>query len=364
MANGTCPLEGVEVIDKQFWKGRRVLVTGHTGFKGAWLSLWLNKLEAEVTGIALPPATTPNLFEATQLEKKIHSHFCDIRNAAELAKIVHKARPEIVFHLAAQSLVRESYRDPLYTFAANVMGTAHILNALRGMPSVRVAVVVTTDKVYRNNEWHYPYKEEDPLGGHDPYSASKAACEMVIESYRLSFLASQGVAVASARAGNVIGGGDWAQDRIIPDAVKAWENGQPLVVRNPEAVRPWQHVLEPLFGYIVLAQRLYREPKLSGSYNFGPATDEVVKVKELVEWAKHFYGRGEVIYSEEDNNAPHEAKWLTLETAKAQNVLGIRPKWNVREAICLTMQWYKDFYEGKYALNLCLVDIEAYEVYE
>ena len=349
------------MINKHFWKNKRVLVTGHTGFKGAWLSLWLKKLGSEVYGIALPPKTIPNLFTEAHLESEIASYVCDIRDMDSLKKLIIQAQPEIVFHLAAQSLVLASYRDPLNTFATNVTGTVHLLEALRGQSGIRVAIMVTTDKVYRNLEWPYPYRENDPLGGHDPYSASKAASEIVIESYRLSFLASQGTAVASARAGNVIGGGDWAEDRIIPDAVRAWEAGKPLLVRNPEAIRPWQHVLEPLYGYIVLAQTLWEKPELACPYNFGPATDEAIKVRDLVEMARIYYGRGEVTFAPASQDAPHEAHWLALETARTRNVLGIKPKWRLKEAVEKTIYWYRAFYEGKDARDLCIYDIEAYE---
>ena len=246
-----------------FWRGKRVLLTGHTGFKGAWLALWLQRLGVEVTGIALAPATQPSLFGLLGLDRWMPGHTCDIRNAAELKSLVGAARPEIVLHLAAQTLVRVGYQQPQETFGTNVMGTVNLLDALRDVDSVRVVVAVTTDKVYQNREWPYPYREEDALGGHDPYSASKAAAELVIASYRVSFLGLAGVAVASARAGNVIGGGDWAADRLIPDAIRAWNANQPLQIRRPQAIRPWQHVLEPLAGYIKLAEQLWQQPSVA-----------------------------------------------------------------------------------------------------
>ena len=239
-----------------FWCGRRVVVTGHTGFKGSWLTLWLRRLGALVTGVSLPPMTTPSLFAAARIDTLCKSRFLDIRDSSGLADLIRAAQPEVVFHMAAQPLVRASYRDPLTTFETNVMGTVHLLEAVRRLGVTRVAVMVTTDKVYRDAESPVPHSEDDPLGGHDPYSASKAASEMIIESYRQSYLSAQAVAVASARAGNVIGGGDWSQDRLIPDAVRAWQGGKPLTVRRPAAVRPWQHVLGPIFGYLILAQRL------------------------------------------------------------------------------------------------------------
>ncbi|MFY8051770.1 MAG: CDP-glucose 4,6-dehydratase, partial [Armatimonadaceae bacterium] len=255
-----------------FWNGKRVVITGHTGFKGSWLTLWLSQLGAKVTGIALEPCTTPSIFNEANIAECCDHHVCDIRDAAKTASLIKAANPEIIFHLAAQPLVRLSYREPLETFASNVMGTANVLNALRECPDCRTAVMITTDKVYHNREWAWPYREDDTLGGHDPYSASKAACEIVINSFRQSFLNDAGVAVASVRAGNVIGGGDWSEDRLIPDAVRAWTSGQTLSIRRPDSVRPWQHVLEPLRGYIELAEKLHETPSLAGAYNFGPRT--------------------------------------------------------------------------------------------
>ena len=343
-----------------FWRGKRVLLTGHTGFKGGWLALWLQRLGADVTGIALAPSTTPSLFDLARVAGGMKSHLCDIRDAAALAALLRAARPDLVFHLAAQPLVRASYREPLATFATNVMGTAHLLDALRGLDCVRVAVMVTTDKVYRNNDWPYPYREDDSLGGHDPYSASKAASEIVIASYRDAFLSAQGVAVASARAGNVIGGGDWSEDRLIPDAVRAWQAGQPLVIRSPGAIRPWQHVLDPLAGYLMLAQKLFEEAKLAGAYNFGPQTDEAATVRDVVELAFSAYGSGVTSY-ENNSNGPHEAGWLALEVAKARVALGVAPHWTLTEAVNRTMAWYRAQHEGADSRALCEKEIAAYE---
>ncbi|BCX12095.1 MAG: CDP-glucose 4,6-dehydratase [Thermosynechococcus sp.] len=279
------PLESVD-MNSFFWQGKRVLITGHTGFKGGWLALWLRELGATLCGISLPPATQPCLFELARVGEGMESHFIDIRDVESLARTVRKFAPQIVVHLAAQPLVRASYRDPLLTFATNIMGTAQVLDSLRGLDSVRVAVFVTTDKVYENREWPYPYRETDSLGGHDPYSASKAASELVVASYREAFLREQGIAVATARAGNVIGGGDWSEDRLIPDAIRAWQSGKQLFVRRPEAIRPWQHVLEPLYGYLVLAERLWDQPHLAGAYNFGPDPAEAATVRAVIEYAR------------------------------------------------------------------------------
>ncbi|MDD2768284.1 MAG: CDP-glucose 4,6-dehydratase [Methylococcus sp.] len=346
-------------VSSAFWTGKRVFLTGNTGFKGSWLSLWLQQLGAEVTGYALAPSTTPNLFESAQVADGMVSHIADIGDYSKLVGALRNARPDIVFHLAAQPLVRESYRNPLGTFSINVMGTAHVLEAIRQSTSVRVAVMITTDKVYRNNEWFWPYREEDVLGGHDPYSASKAASEVVITSYRDAFLTVQGIAVASARAGNVIGGGDWSEDRLIPDAVRAWSTQQTLPIRRPDAIRPWQHVLEPLSAYLRLAERLWNEPKLAGAYNFGPHTHEAATVRQVVTYAQTAYGAGEVAWGE-GTDGPHEAGWLALEIAKARNLLGVEPRWDLAHAVSRTMHWYRRQNEGEAARRLCEDDLAAY----
>lgn len=344
-----------------FWRGKRVLLTGHTGFKGSWLALWLARMGAEVTGLALAPATEPNLFTLARVADGLHaSHECDVRDAQAVAAHVQAARPQIVLHLAAQALVRAGYADPLATYATNVMGTAHVLDALRGQQDTRVAVVVTTDKVYRNREWAYPYREDDPLGGHDPYSASKAAAEIITASYRDAFLAAQGVAVATARAGNVIGGGDWAADRLLPDAVRAWQAGETLSIRSPEAVRPWQHVLEPLAAYLRLAEVLWHAPTQAGAYNFGPHTHDVATVKKVIDLACGAYGSCGVSYEKYSKNV-HEARYLALEVAKAREELGIRPEWPLEKAVQRTMVWYRGLSAGRDAKALCESDIQDYE---
>lgn len=343
-----------------FWRGKRVLLTGHTGFKGSWLTLWLHRLGAMVTGVSLPPVTTPNLFTDANLGALCDSRLCDIRDAGALAALIRATRPEIVLHLAAQPLVRAGYQEPCATFDSNVMGTVHVLDALRGLANVRVAVMVTTDKVYRDSAVRRPYREDDPVGGHDPYSASKAACEIVIASYRDAFLSAQGVAVASARAGNVIGGGDWSDDRLIPDAVRSWQAGEELVVRRPQAIRPWQHVLEPLAGYLTLACRLWQEPALAGGYNFGPDPDDTVAVCDVVELARRAYGKGTARYSD-GSEGPHESGWLALDTARVRERLGIRPVWRLAEAVERTLAWYRAHNEGADARQLCGDDISDFE---
>ncbi len=347
-------------INPAFWCGKRVLLTGHTGFKGAWMALWLYRLGAKVTCISLPPATTPNLFSLANIQAITDSHFCDIRDATQLAAFVKKAQPEIVFHLAAQALVHASYRDPLATFTTNTQGTTNLLDALRLLDSVRSVVAITTDKVYKNLEKPYPYCEEDALGGHDPYSASKAAAEIVIASYRDSYLKEKGIAVASARAGNVIGGGDWSEDRLIPDAIRAWNLNLPLQIRRPQAIRPWQHVLEPLTGYIKLAERLWQQPALAGAYNFGPQTHETATVSTVVQLAKRAYGRGQLSFGD-GTEGPYEAGCLILDIDKARTVLGVKPLWSLAEAVRRTMHWYREQHEGGDALALCEADIVAYE---
>ena len=346
-------------LSSNFWHGKQVLLTGHTGFKGAWLSLWLCQMGATVNGISLPPSGTPNLFTLAEIGRMSKSHFVDIRDADAVSKIVKNVKPEIVFHLAAQALVRPSYRDPLETFTTNVIGTANILNALRGIDSVRSVVAVTSDKVYKNHENIRPYCEDDGLGGYDPYSSSKAASEMIITSFRDSYLTEREVAVASARAGNVIGGGDWSEDRLIPDAVRAWDSGLTLEIRRPNSVRPWQHVLEPLSGYLILAEKLYINSSLAGAFNFGPRNHEATTVQKVIELAKKAYGHGNILWVD-SIEGPHEANFLSLDTSKSHEILGVTPRWDLEEAIERTMGWYQNQKNGMQARKLCIVDIEAF----
>lgn len=343
-----------------FWAGKTVLVTGHTGFKGSWLAIWLLRLGARVIGLALDPETTPNLFGVAGLGDRLDSQVQDIRDAAATARVIRAAQPKIVFHLAAQALVRESYLHPAETFATNVIGTVNVLDAMRGLDSVRVGVLITTDKVYANREWAYPYRETDTLGGHDPYSASKAACEIAISCYRASFLREQGVSVASARAGNVVGGGDWARDRLIPDAINAWHQGRTLILRHPHSVRPWQHVLEPTRAYLVLAERLWENPALADAYNIGPAQSDFATVGDVIAKARAAYARGEVTSAAESSSMP-ETEILTLETARSRALLGIEPRWTLDQAVRATIAWYREFERGAPALDLCEADLAAFE---
>lgn len=344
-----------------FWRGRRVLLTGHTGFKGSWLALWLSRLGARVSGVALKPDTSPALYDLAGISERLReSQICDIRDYARLEALVGQADPEVVFHLAAQPLVRASYTDPLGTFSTNVQGTANLLEALRKVESLRVCVAVTTDKVYKNTETFYPYRESDPLGGHDPYSASKAASELIISCYREAFLSARGVAVASARAGNVIGGGDWAADRLLPDAVRAWGRGESLAIRRPDSVRPWQHVLEPLAAYLRLAESLWGQPSLAGAYNFGPPADTAATVRYVVGLARAAFGNGDVSWGE-DHAGPHEAGLLTLDVSRARHYLGVTSLWSLEESVNRTMNWYRRQSEGSDAAILCESDIADYE---
>lgn len=343
-----------------FWANKKVLVTGHTGFKGSWLTLWLDKLGAKVSGISLAPNTNPSIFKLANIENKCRSFICDIRVESMLAAIIKAESPDILFHMAAQPLVRHSYKDPIATFSTNVLGTGHVLEAIRSCENTRVAVMITTDKVYQNNEWYWPYKETDSLGGHDPYSASKAASEIVIDSYRKSFFHTQKTAIASARAGNVIGGGDWSEDRLLPDAIRAWESNETLVIRRPFAKRPWQHVLDPLCGYLILAEKLWINPDYEGAYNFGPQSHEASTVKDIISMAHAYYGKGDILFESEENG-PHEAGWLALEISKAREVLNFQPSYHLHQAVQMTIDWYKMYYAGKSALELSISQINEYE---
>jgi CDP-glucose 4,6-dehydratase len=327
----------------EFYRGRTVLVTGHTGFKGGWLCAALKRLGARVTGLALAPDTDPNLFQAAAIGQGMESVLGDIRDLATVEKVLRERRPEIVFHNAAQPLVLRSYRQPVETYATNVMGTVHVLEAARRAQSVRAVVVVTSDKCYDNRGLERGYREDDPMGGHDPYSSSKGCAELVAAAYRASFFAGEGTAaIATARAGNVIGGGDWAQDRIVPDMVRGIMAGRPVVIRHPEAVRPWQHVLEPLRGYLMLGQRLYQERKFAAGWNFGPGENEALTVRQLAEQMVACWGAGRLEFASE-GEAPHEAAYLKLDSAKARSELGWKPALTPAEALRWTVEWYRAY---------------------
>lgn len=331
----------------EFYRGKRVFVTGHTGFKGAWLCRILVGAGAIVTGYSLEPPTRPNLFELAGLEGKITSVIGDIRDKEKLMETFRAAKPEIVLHLAAQPIVRDSYKDPVCTYETNVMGTVNILECVRQSSCVRSFLNVTTDKVYHNNEWPWGYREDEPLDGFDPYSNSKSCSELVTHSYLNSFFADGRVAVSTARAGNVIGGGDFANDRIIPDCVRAVQNGTQLILRNPGSTRPYQHVLEPLFAYLMIAQRQYEDGMYAGWYNVGPDECDCVTTGELVELFYRKWGPGLVWEVRQDLNAPHEANFLKLDCSKLRSIFGWRPRWHIREAIERTVEWTRVWLDGQ-----------------
>ncbi|MGN6805705.1 MAG: CDP-glucose 4,6-dehydratase [Trinickia sp.] len=329
-----------------FWRGKKVFVTGHTGFKGSWLTLWLQALGAKVTGYALAPDTTPNLFELARVADGIDSVISDIRDRHAVLNAMKAASPEIVIHMAAQPLVRESYASPVETYETNVMGTVHVLEAVRHVPGVKSVVIVTTDKCYENHEWEWGYRENEAMGGYDPYSSSKGCAELVTAAYRRSFFnpstyATHGVAIASARAGNVIGGGDWATDRLIPDIMRAIMREERVRIRSPHAIRPWQHVLEPLSGYLLLAEKLYSEQsRYAEAWNFGPNDADARPVQAIVERLTSQWGDG-ASWALDGDEHPHEATFLKLDCSKARNRLGWQPRWNLERALDEIVAWYK-----------------------
>lgn len=345
------------LVKKSPWTGRRVLVTGHTGFKGGWLALWLHELGADVTGFALPAPTAPSLFEQLRLAELIRHVEGDVRDAAAVEKVIDEVRPEVIFHLAAQPLVRYSYDQPVETYATNVMGTVHVLDACRRVPGVEAVVCITTDKCYENREWVWPYRENDPMGGYDPYSSSKGAAELAISAYRRSY--PNGPLIASVRAGNVIGGGDWALDRLVPDIVRALLSGETVKVRNPASVRPWQHVLEALGGYLLIGERLLQgDRSVASAYNFGPADDDTKPVSWVVEQMLQAWGGGR--WSKPQGKQPHEATLLRLDCSKARAELHWEPRLRLAEALQKVVEWHRHVADGGDARTISVEQIADY----
>ena len=346
-------------IDKKFWKGKRVFLTGHTGFKGSWLSLWLFSLDAEVRGYSLNPPTTPSLFNEAKIDSIIDSKIGDIRDQDALHENMIKFNPDIVIHMAAQSLVRYSYDEPVETYEVNVIGTVKVLEVARSCPNLKAIINITTDKCYENDGRTQGYKEHDPMGGYDPYSGSKGCAELVTSSYRRSFLQEQGVGLASVRAGNVIGGGDWADDRLIPDILRSFEKNEPVVIRNPQATRPWQHVLEPLSGYLVLAQKMYRDQdKYAEGWNFGPNEQDVKPVdwilnKMIGKWPNSGWEL-------DSSSSPHEANFLQLDISKAESKLGWKPIWKLSYTLEKIIDWHQAWINKEDMQTVCLSEIKAY----
>jgi len=350
-------------VKQQFWRGRRVFVTGHTGFIGGWTCQWLNRLGAQVTGYAIDPPTQPNFYDAARLGNRLPSIYGDVRDLAALSQAIADAEPEVVLHLAAQPLVRTAFYEPVHTFATNVMGTVNLLEAVRRPDSVRSVVVFTTDKVYDNREWVWGYRENDRLGGREAYGTSKAAAEMAVSAYRESYLAQreQPIGVATVRSGNVIGGGDWGDERLVPDAMRAFASGKKLWVRNPDAVRPWQHVLDPVRGLLVIAERLHADPQSHATaWNLGPAEDSARPVAEVVEALSRHWGAGPA-WEIDQRAKPYEARLLSLNCARAAEMLGWRGAWPFADAVARTVEWYRGFYDGADVAALTDKQIAAYE---
>lgn len=358
-------LEGMG-MNPNFWNDKRVLLTGHTGFKGSWLSLWLQSLGAQVTGYALEPPTKPSLFEIAEVGHGMTSEIGDIRDLVKLQTIFDESRPEIVFHMAAQPLVRYSYQNPIETYATNVMGTVHLLEAVRHTAGVKAVVNITTDKCYENHEWVWGYRENEPMGGFDPYSNSKACSELVSAAYRSSFFngstyAQHGIAIATVRAGNVIGGGDWAQDRLIPDILIAFEQGRKVDIRNPYAVRPWQHVMEPLRGYLTLAEQLFEHgPSFGEAWNFGPNDEDAKSVGWIVEQMAKGWGP-DAQWQIDNGEHPHEARYLKLDISKARSRLDWHPALSLQSALALIIDWSKQHISGANMRQLTLKQIKEYQ---
>jgi len=347
-------------LNVDFWKDRKVFVTGHTGFKGSWICLWLESMGADIAGFSLNPLDSPNLFSEAKVGENIKNTFGDVRDQGALVEALSAFNPEIVIHMAAQPLVRRSYENPIETYSTNVMGTANLLDAIRHLPGVRAVVNVTTDKCYENKEWLWAYREDEPMGGHDPYSSSKACSELVTQAYMKSYYSSSSTGLASARAGNVIGGGDWSNDRLVPDILLAFQEKIPVVIRNPQSIRPWQHVLEPLHGYLLLAEKLYNERHLySEAWNFGPKDDDAKTVEWILGEMATKWGDG-ASWVNDTNENPHEANFLKLDISKANARIGWSPKWNLNQTLGYIVSWHKDWLNGRPARDICLEQIKQF----
>lgn len=348
-------------VDPDFWRGKRVFLTGHTGFKGSWMSLWLQQMGVELTGFALAAPTQPSLFDEARVGAGMISLIGDIRDAEELTNALISADPEIVIHMAAQPLVRASYDDPVGTYATNVMGTVHLLEAVRRAPSVRALCVVTTDKCYENREWVWGYREDEAMGGYDPYSNSKGCSELVVSAYRHSFFSGAGnTAIASGRAGNVIGGGDWAADRLVPDILRAFTAGEPVVIRNPLSIRPWQHVLEPVSGYLTLCQALWdTQTEVAEGWNFGPRDEDAQPVQWIVDRMCGMWGNG-ATWQRDPSVQLHEARSLKLDISKAGARLGWQPRWSLATALDSIVEWQRAWLSGNDMHDHCLKDLERF----
>lgn len=353
------------MIDKSFWQHKKVFITGHTGFKGSWLSLWLHLLGAEITGYALNPPTDPSLFKLCKVDELLRSITADVRDSKLLKEAMHESNPEIVFHMAAQPLVRESYRDPVNTYSTNVMGTVNLFEAVRECKSVKTVINVTTDKCYENKEWIWGYRENDSMGGNDPYSSSKGCAELITNAYLRSYFDTDnykehGVSLASVRAGNAIGGGDWAEDRLVPDCMRSLMEDKPIVIRFPDAVRPWQHIVDLLYGYLLLTQRLYQEGSvLANGWNFGSNYEEAKPVRWIVERITEMWGYSDS-WLVEQGNKPNEANFLKLDCSKAKSVLGWYPQWGLNVSLKKTVEWYKALKDQQNMLNFTLEQIRSY----
>jgi CDP-glucose 4,6-dehydratase len=344
-----------------FWSGKRVFVTGHTGFKGGWLSLWLQSMGAEVCGFALPPQTDPAFFDVAGIANGMRSEIGDIRDYNRLTAVLRSFKPDVVLHLAAQPLVRRSYQDPLETYSTNIMGTLNLLEVVRKVGGARAVVNVTSDKCYENREWVWGYREDEPMGGYDPYSNSKGCSELISSAYRRSFYKDAGIALATARAGNVIGGGDWSEDRLVPDMLRAFERKEPVLIRNPNAVRPWQHVLEPVSGYLVLAERLYeRGDSFAEAWNFGPQDLDARPVQWIVERLAGKWGNG-ADWRVDKSPQPHEANYLKLDISKARQNLPWQPRWSLETALDHIVVWQRSFMRGADMAAVSLAQIDAYQ---